>query len=154
MNDTLVQPMDNTPVPDNPFDAQTALIRGEIDEALAAEEEVYARIGREAWPSISGDPYFAELAAELEAAQGRTAAAKGKLEAALEEKAEQERKARAVKEGTVCPACGEEVEPKMKFCPNCGQKLGAPAKVFCPECGAEVQPGAVFCGECGHRVIV
>jgi class 3 adenylate cyclase/tetratricopeptide (TPR) repeat protein len=33
----------------------------------------------------------------------------------------------------------------MKFCGQCGTKLGA----VCPQCGAESPPGFKFCGECG-----
>jgi class 3 adenylate cyclase/tetratricopeptide (TPR) repeat protein len=33
----------------------------------------------------------------------------------------------------------------MKFCGQCGAKLGA----LCPQCGSESPPGFKFCGECG-----
>lgn len=45
-----------------------------------------------------------------------------------------------------CPHCQFESPPGMKFCGQCGVKLGSPP---CPQCGAEVPPGFKFCGECG-----
>lgn len=45
-----------------------------------------------------------------------------------------------------CPQCQFDSPPGMKFCGQCGAKLGAPP---CPQCGAESPPGFKFCGECG-----
>jgi class 3 adenylate cyclase/tetratricopeptide (TPR) repeat protein len=44
-----------------------------------------------------------------------------------------------------CPRCDFDNPPGMKFCGQCGSKLGA----MCPQCGAENPPGFKFCGECG-----
>ena len=45
-----------------------------------------------------------------------------------------------------CPHCQFESPPGMKFCGQCGAKLGSPP---CAQCGAENPPGFKFCGECG-----
>ncbi|HEX2644837.1 MAG TPA: zinc ribbon domain-containing protein, partial [Thermoanaerobaculia bacterium] len=45
-----------------------------------------------------------------------------------------------------CPQCQFDNPPAMKFCGQCGSKLGIPA---CAKCGAENPPGFKFCGECG-----
>ncbi len=45
-----------------------------------------------------------------------------------------------------CPQCQFENPAAMKFCGQCGSKLGLPA---CPGCGKENPPGFKFCGECG-----
>lgn len=45
----------------------------------------------------------------------------------------------------VCPGCQAKVAADAKFCPQCGQKLGA----VCPECGEKVTPDAKFCAQCG-----
>ena len=45
-----------------------------------------------------------------------------------------------------CPQCQFDSPPGMKFCGQCGGKLGA----VCPQCGAESPPGFKFCGECGN----
>jgi class 3 adenylate cyclase/tetratricopeptide (TPR) repeat protein len=48
-----------------------------------------------------------------------------------------------------CPQCQFDNPPAMKFCGQCGSKLGQPA---CPSCGAESPPGFKFCGECGSSL--
>jgi class 3 adenylate cyclase/tetratricopeptide (TPR) repeat protein len=45
-----------------------------------------------------------------------------------------------------CPQCHFESPPGMKFCGQCGARLGVPP---CSQCGAENPPGFKFCGECG-----
>ncbi len=44
-----------------------------------------------------------------------------------------------------CPQCRFDNPPSMKFCGQCGARLGA----VCPGCGAPVVAGFKFCGECG-----
>ncbi|HET9225924.1 MAG TPA: adenylate/guanylate cyclase domain-containing protein [Thermoanaerobaculia bacterium] len=44
-----------------------------------------------------------------------------------------------------CARCDFDCPPGMKFCGQCGEKLGA----LCPRCAAENPPGFKFCGECG-----
>ena len=50
--------------------------------------------------------------------------------------------------GSVCPSCGQAVQPGAKFCMNCGAKLAA----VCPSCGQPIQPGAKFCMFCGQKL--
>jgi class 3 adenylate cyclase/tetratricopeptide (TPR) repeat protein len=45
-----------------------------------------------------------------------------------------------------CLQCQFENPPGMKFCGQCGARLGVPP---CPQCGTENPPGFKFCGECG-----
>ena len=47
-----------------------------------------------------------------------------------------------------CTSCGKQMPDDAKFCPSCGQGLGAEA---C-SCGAEVPAGAKFCPGCGKPV--
>ena len=47
-----------------------------------------------------------------------------------------------------CPQCRFDNPPSMKFCGQCGARLGA----VCPSCGAPVVAGFKFCGECGAAV--
>jgi membrane protease subunit (stomatin/prohibitin family) len=49
-----------------------------------------------------------------------------------------------------CPNCRSQIPVNAKFCPECGTKLGGPAR--CPQCNADVAPGAKFCAECGARL--
>jgi class 3 adenylate cyclase/tetratricopeptide (TPR) repeat protein len=44
-----------------------------------------------------------------------------------------------------CQQCEFDNPPGMKFCGQCGAKLG----LVCGQCGAEAPPGFKFCGECG-----
>jgi class 3 adenylate cyclase/tetratricopeptide (TPR) repeat protein len=50
-----------------------------------------------------------------------------------------------------CPQCQFESPPGMKFCGQCGAKLGVPP---CPQCGTENPPGFKFCGACGSPLAV
>src|SRR5438105_3775511 len=45
----------------------------------------------------------------------------------------------------ICTRCAAEVRPGLKFCPQCGVRLG----LLCPACGAPGEEGFRFCGECG-----
>jgi len=54
--------------------------------------------------------------------------------------------------GTICPACGEELPAGARFCGACGRPLAAPSPgmVVCPLCRTEVPEQARFCGACGQ----
>ena len=45
----------------------------------------------------------------------------------------------------VCPKCGTDNQPGLKFCDECGSALAS----GCPSCGAANRPTAKFCGVCG-----
>ncbi|MFH2039271.1 MAG: zinc ribbon domain-containing protein [Chloroflexota bacterium] len=49
-----------------------------------------------------------------------------------------------------CPSCNAPLAEKVKFCPECGEKIES-AK-HCTECGAKLNPGIKFCSECGVKV--
>lgn len=55
---------------------------------------------------------------------------------------------------TACVACGHDLSPQARFCPNCGAAVerltGAPR--FCARCGAALAPRARFCPDCGAAV--
>ncbi len=50
-------------------------------------------------------------------------------------------------QGQKCPECGYSIDPKSRFCPNCGHQI----LVFrrCPKCGKNLTPKAKFCPNCG-----
>jgi membrane protease subunit (stomatin/prohibitin family) len=59
----------------------------------------------------------------------------------------------------VCPNCQAHIPSTSKFCPNCGQNIGAsqaqPSSVpvrKCPKCDAAVPAGASFCQSCGTKL--
>ena len=55
--------------------------------------------------------------------------------------------------GMPCPKCGALIPQGVRFCPSCGQSIGAPAAAPagppCPKCGAATTAGAKFCPNCG-----
>jgi membrane protease subunit (stomatin/prohibitin family) len=48
-----------------------------------------------------------------------------------------------------CPKCNAPLSGKVKFCPECGEKISSDR--FCSECGAKVAASAKFCPECGTK---
>ncbi len=55
---------------------------------------------------------------------------------------------------TPCPKCGALVPPGTRFCPSCGQAMGAPSAPAatgapCPKCGQPAPAGVKFCPNCG-----
>ena len=56
-------------------------------------------------------------------------------------------------QGIPCSACGAQMAPGAKFCPECGKSsvvAGAP----CASCGTTIPAGAKFCPECGKSSVV
>ena len=49
-----------------------------------------------------------------------------------------------------CSKCGADIDSNLKFCPECGNKLGN----YCKKCGAKLIPGKKFCPECGTSQIL
>lgn len=48
--------------------------------------------------------------------------------------------------------CGTLVNSKLKFCPQCGQPVGAVAvEAGCPQCQTVLPPGTKFCPKCGAK---
>lgn len=45
-----------------------------------------------------------------------------------------------------CKKCGNEAPENVKFCPECGNRLGE----FCKKCGAKLLKGNKYCPECGE----
>lgn len=56
--------------------------------------------------------------------------------------------------GNKCPKCGHENAPGVKFCSECGTKLGSTSQdeIICPRCGKRTKNGK-FCNECGAPLI-
>ena len=61
----------------------------------------------------------------------------------------------------ICPACGEKLDPDVRFCISCGtpvikqpaaEKAAEPAERICPACGEKLDPKALFCTECGRKL--
>ena len=146
---TSIMPQDDPAV--KMVNAQT-----EVADLKKKEEALYAKIGRKA-EELYGLDTFADFANELRLVQSNLVTAEEKVAVLQREKEEADNAARAEEEARkaamaayVCPNCGYENAEGMKFCNECGTKLGQ-QKAFCTSCGAELQAGMRFCGECGAR---
>ncbi len=122
--------------------------QSELSELKKQEQEIFAEIGRQAYAANPGAYPQAE---KLRLVQLNMAEAERKLGTVNQEKQAAEAARRAQVEAATCPNCGHLNPEGVKFCQECGGKLGAAGKTFCTSCGAELATGTRFCGECGGR---
>lgn len=134
-------------MPQDDPDVKVMTAQSEVSDMKKQETELYAQIGRQAL--AKGDAQFPELESKLRLVQENLSIAQEKLKNAQLEKDALEAAKRAEDEKLTCPQCGSRNPDGIKFCQECGAKLGA---VKCKECGEELVPGTRFCGECGTRV--
>jgi ribosomal protein L40E len=118
----------------------------EISELQQQEIQLYASIGKKVFESVRGNPEFCDITEELASVQRRLKMVQGQLKEAQEEKEAMERKADALR----CPDCGTENPEGVKFCKECGCKMGIAA---CSKCGTVNPPQTRFCSECGNKLI-
>lgn len=107
------------------------------------ESEILAEIGKQAFAQ---NPDAWPQADKLRLIQSNIAAAQGALDEAKQAQEQAEAAKAADDAAGRCAACGHKNPEGVKFCQECGGRLGA---AFCTGCGAELQPGTRFCGECG-----
>lgn len=121
-----------------------------INELENREKEIYVQIAKKAYPELSQLPEYSDLVEELTLIQKRLAAARDELQKAKDEKAFQERQKQEDLIKRTCPNC-ETVNPEgVKFCQECGTKLGGTGNLRCSNCGIDYPAGTRFCGECGN----
>ncbi len=123
--------------------------QSEMNDLQSREAELYAEIGKKAYPSICEKPEYNDLVTELKFTQKKMTAAQEELQMAQNTKTEQEKKNQELLQSRTCPNCGTLNPEGIKFCQECGAQLNLSGKVVCPGCGAEFSPGTKFCGECG-----
>ena len=119
--------------------------QSELSDLQKQEAEILVEIGRQAfeqnptaWPQVDK---LNLIRANISAAEAKLNALKTEQEAAQQAKDAEDAKGR-------CHSCGHGNPEGIKFCQECGAKLGA---TFCVSCGEELQPGIRFCGSCGAK---
>jgi ribosomal protein L40E len=123
----------------------------ELSDLQAQEAAIYTEIGRKAFAQ-DGAAAFSQEADRLKLIQSNIAMAQEKLAATQFEQQTAEAQKQQADSARTCPQC-ETFNPEgIKFCQECGTKLGVPQKAFCPSCGAENPVGTRFCGGCGARL--
>jgi len=122
--------------------------QSQVADLTAQETAVYTEIGRVAYERDRSA--FPAQADRLRLIQANLAQAQAALSGQTEAKKAAEEQARAASEAAICPNCGHQNAEGVKFCQECGAKLGGPAA--CPSCGQANPPGTRFCGGCGHAL--
>lgn len=121
-------------------------LQAQSEDLRKEEAEILADVGRHVLQENPGR--FPEQEAELARVRSRLAAAEAELAAAQQEKERAEQAQKREEELHSCPQCGLRNPDGVKFCQECGTRLG-PA--VCRACGAEMTPGTRFCGSCGAK---
>lgn len=130
-------------LPQDDPDVMLMKVRSEIDDMKKQETEIYAEIGRQA---VSKHEEQYPEAEQLRLIQANLTQAQVRLEKAENEKAARDKEKQSEEAECTCYSCGCVNSPGVKFCRECGARLGP---VKCRRCGAELAPGTRFCGECG-----
>lgn len=121
----------------------------EVGDLKTQESAVYMEIGKLAF--AQNPNAFPEQKNKLQLIQANLSAAEAKLNTKQQEIKAAEQAKKAAEARLSCPNCGANNPEGVKFCQECGTKLGA-AKAFCTGCGQENPPGTRFCGNCGNQM--
>jgi formate dehydrogenase maturation protein FdhE len=133
-------------MPQDDPDVKIMNAQNEINDLRKKETEIYAEVGRQVMAREAHQ--FPELLNQLQLVQANLQEAERKLKSAQEEKKAKEAARQAEERALTCPSCGNYNPEGVKFCQECGTRLGVPK---CSACGAELTPSARFCGECGKK---
>jgi DNA repair exonuclease SbcCD ATPase subunit len=135
-------------------DPQTKVfqVQTEISDLENREQELYVQIGKKVYASICKKPEYSEIVQELTTIQRRLENARAELQRVQNEKEEKDRQEKEELLSRTCSNC-DTVNPEgLKFCQECGTKLGQTEKYQCPNCSTDYLPGTRFCGECGIKL--
>lgn len=123
--------------------------QSEVGDLQAQESAIYTEIGKLVF---SQNPEaFPAQANRLRLVQANLAEAEAKLKSETQAKQAAERAERDAQEHLNCPECGHQNPEGVRFCQECGAKLGS-VKAICPACGQDNAPGVRFCGGCGQKI--
>lgn len=135
-------------LPQDDPDVRILNAQNEINELQKQEAGVFIQLGKEV---IARNPQqFPEQEEKLRVIRASLNEAQAKLTAAQKEKEQKERAQQIAEAQVTCPSCGFRNPDGVKFCQECGAKLGV--NLTCPSCGVAVVPGVRFCGACGARL--
>jgi len=122
----------------------------EINLSKRSIDEEYKKIGAkvfEAFKSGEKDERFAEFCETITSS--------------FDFIKESEAKILELKDITICPECGAELDKETQFCGKCGAKIERPEKpepeeepvdgTKCKECGEIIPSGSDFCPSCGAK---
>lgn len=137
-------------MPQDDPDVKIMNTQTEVNDLKEQESAVYMEIGKLAYEKNPGA--FPEQSNSLKLIQSNLTAAEAKLLSLQQAKTAADQAAKEAAEHSCCPNCGTQNTEGVKFCKECGAKLGAPQKVFCTNCGRQNEPGTKFCSDCGQRL--
>lgn len=135
-----------------PDDPNTKIYQAEagINDLEAREKDIYVQMAKKAYPSLSQLPEYREHVENLIMTQKQLTLARAELQKAQDEKAAKDHMEQEDLRKRTCANC-DMINPEgVKFCQECGAKLGATNTLRCSPCGIDYPPGTRFCGECGN----
>ncbi len=132
-------------MPQDDPDVKIMTAQSDLSDLRKKELELYAEIGKKA---LAAGGQFPELENKLKLVETNIAEAEQKLSGAQAEKDAKDSAKLAEEEALTCPSCGNINPEGVKFCQECGTKLGV---LKCSKCSAILTPGTRFCGECGTK---
>lgn len=135
-------------MPQDDPDVRILNAQSDINGLEEQETALYAELGKAVLARSPGQ--FPEQEGRLKLIRANLAEAQAKLAAAQGEKAQKDKAQQMADAQFTCPSCGFRNPDGVKFCQECGAKLGV--NLQCPSCGAAITPGVRFCGECGARL--
>ncbi len=131
------------------------LLHNDVTELKNKKRDVLAKIGQAVYDAHKSQGSYGEYSAlfeEAEAIDKQLGVKQTEMDAAKKASEEKEKQEERDRLARTCPSCANENEPGVKFCSECGTKLGGQQPAHCTQCGAEQKPGVKFCGECGAQI--
>ena len=128
------------------------LLQSDVSSLAGKKRDVFARIGEAVCAAQGQYPEFSALCDEAAILQKQLDAKKAQMEAAKQEAEQLEKQKQRERDACTSRNCGYENEPDVKFCGECGEKLGLPPAANCPKCGEILKQGVKFCGSCGTKL--
>jgi hypothetical protein len=122
--------------------------QSELSDLQKQESDILLEIGKQAYEQ---NPSVWPQDTKLQLIRQNISSAQGILDEAKQAQEQAEAVKKAEDERGRCPECGHKNPEGVKFCQECGTKLGGAEKTFCTTCGAELAAGTRFCGACGAR---